>query len=240
MNILLIIVVAILIGCMITGYRKGFLRIVYSLIAWILVMAFVYISTPYIKEFIIENTGIDESIEAYCEETVRKPIETQVQKDTAQTVGTTAEELKAAGIEELGIKLPESVIEDIIENTSNTANDFLEESGAYTKLSQAMADFMLQGIAFMVAFVIGGAASVIISCVLGIVSKIPVLSGTNKTLGLLAGAIEGLLIVWTAFYFIAIFSSSEAGGILVSYIYDSAVLTFLYENNLVLTIINIF
>lgn len=240
MNILLIIVIAILAGCILGGYKKGFLRIVYSLIAWILVMAFVYISTPFIKGFIIEATSIDEKIEAYCEETVRNPIETQVEKDAADAVENTANALEETGLEELGINLPENVIEDIIAQTSGAANNFLEESGTYAAVSQGMADFILQGMSFFIAFVIGGLLSVIISCALGIVSKIPILSGANRILGLFAGAFEGLLAVWIIFYFIAICSASEAGAKLVAYIYDNAFLTFLYENNLVLTLINIF
>ena len=240
MNILLIIVLAILAGCIFGGYKKGFLRIVYSLVAWILVMAFVYVSTPFIKGFLIDMTSIDEKIEAYCEEAVRSPIETQVEKDTAGAVEDTANALEEAGLAELGINLPENIIEDIIAQTSGAANNFLEESGTYTALSQGMADFMLQGLSFFIAFIIGGALSIIISCALGIVSKIPILSGANRTLGLFAGALEGLLAIWTIFYFIAVCSASEAGGVLVSYIYDNAFLTLLCENNLVLTLIQIF
>ena len=240
MNFLLIIVIAILAACIFGGYKKGFLRIVYSLVAWILVMAFVYISTPFIKGFIIEKTGIDEKIETYCEDAVRNPIEKQVENGAADVVENTASTLEEAGIAELGINLPENVIADIIAQTSGVANNFLEESGTYAAVSQGMTDFILQGMSFFIAFITGGLLSIIISCALGIVSKIPILSGANRTLGLFAGALEGLLVVWTAFYFIAICSASETGATLVSYIYDNVFLTFLYENNLVLTLINIF
>lgn len=240
MNILLIIVIAILAGCIFGGYKKGFLRIVYSLVAWILVMAFVYISTPFIKGFLINATTIDERIEAYCEEAVRNPIETQIEKETAGAVEDTANALEDAGLAELGINLPENIIEDIVAQTSGAANNFLEESGTYAAVAQGLADFILQGMSFFIAFIIGGILSIIISCALGIVSKIPILSGANRTLGIFAGALEGLLVVWTIFYFIAICSASEAGAQLVSYIYDNAFLAFLYENNLVLTLINIF
>lgn len=240
MNILFLVVIAILAGCVIAGYCRGFLRIVYSLVSWILVLAFVYFATPYIKDIIIEKTSIDERIEEYCEDAVRDPIETQIEKEAAKAVEDTADAMEQAGFEELGINLPENVMEDIVGNASGAANDFLEESGTYEAVSKGMTDFILQGISFFTAFIIGTILSIIISCVLGIVSKIPVLSGANKTLGLFAGALQGLLIVWVAFYFIAICSASEAGTVLVSYIYDNVFLTFLYENNLIVTLINIF
>lgn len=241
MNIVLIVVIAILAGCVIAGYSRGFLRIVYSLVAGILVFAFVYFATPHIKNFIIEKTNIDERIETYCEETVHNPVKTQIRENSEVTVENSIEELeKQMGLEELGINLPESVMEDIAEQASGAANDFLEDSGVYTAVSKGMADFILQGISFFIAFITGTILSIVISCVLGIVSKIPILSGANRTLGLFAGAVQGLLIVWVAFYLIAICSASEAGATLVSYIYSNKFLTFLYENNLIVTLINIY
>ena len=47
---------------------------------------------------------------------------------------------------------------------------------------------------------------------------------------------EGLLIVWIAFYIVALCSTGETGRVIVSYINQSAFLKELYENNILLSL----
>lgn len=54
MNILEIIVLIIIAICVYRGYRIGFLRVIYSLVSWILVLAFVTWATPYLTDY-LEN-----------------------------------------------------------------------------------------------------------------------------------------------------------------------------------------
>ena len=56
MNWLLVVVLAVLALCIMNGYHKGFLRMVYSLVSWIVVLVFVTWATPYINSYIKENT----------------------------------------------------------------------------------------------------------------------------------------------------------------------------------------
>ena len=49
MNWVLLLVLLILGYNIIRGYRKGFLRIVYSLVSWVIVLTFVTVATPYIN-----------------------------------------------------------------------------------------------------------------------------------------------------------------------------------------------
>ena len=76
----------------------------------------------------------------------------------------------------------------------------------------------------------------VISALLGIVSHIPILKGVNRFTGMLAGLMEGLLIVWIAFYIVALCSTGETGRVIVSYINQSAFLKELYENNILLSL----
>lgn len=232
MNWVLIIVLLTLALCVIHGYCKGFLRIVYSLVAWLLALVFVSWATPYICQFLMENTGIYEAVEAHCEETIRQ---SAAEKLETETEGQKEE------FTNLGLSLPDSVMEGILEKTSGAADTFLEESGIYTQLAEGLANFVIEGISFMGALILAWLLLHIISELLGIVSHIPILKGINRFLGIFAGAIQGFLFVWIAFYVIALCSTGEIGKGLVSYIYESSFLTFLYENNLVLAVIlNIF
>ena len=60
------------------------------------------------------------------------------------------------------------------------------------------------------------------------------------TSGTVAGAIYGFVVVWIVFYVIALCGTSEVGGALISYIYESPFLTYIYENNLIVALIMMF
>lgn len=228
MNWVLILVLLILLYHIIHGYHKGFLRIVYSLAAWIVVLAFVIWSKPYINNFFMEHTTLNEKMEGHFEEKIRENAE-----------GKTEEEMISQGdaLTALGIHLPDAAMERLVEMTTKAADELLESSGVYAQMAKGMANFIVEGISFIIALIGAWFVVHIISQILGIVSKIPVLKGVNRFFGLFAGGFYGLILVWVAFYIVAICSTSEMGTVIISYIHESEFLEFLYENNLVLTII---
>ena len=208
MNWLLIIIVLLLALCVVNGYRKGFLRMMYSMVSWVIMFALVTWATPYINTFLRDNTSIYQTIAVYCTK--------------------------------LGVKLPDSVMNNISEKTADLAGEALDASGIYAQVSVGMADFILNGISFFIAFAVGMIVLHFFSGILGIVSRIPIIRGINKYLGTVAGAIYGFVVVWIAFYVIALCSTSEVGGALISYIYESPFLTYIYENNLIVALIMMF
>ena len=110
----------------------------------------------------------------------------------------------------------------------------MEESGIYTQLAREIAVFVTQGIAFLAALVIAWLMISIISHLLGIVSRIPVLKGINRFLGLFAGGVYGLLMVWVAFAVIAVCGAGSVGQTAGALIRESRLLAFLYDNNPIL------
>lgn len=228
MNWVLIIVLLVLLLFIIRGYQKGLLRVVYSLVSWIIVLALVTWSTPFISNYLINHTEIYMTIEQRCEETLRQSSKDQekIEKDA------TSQDLAA-----LGINLPAPVLENLMQKTADRADEFLDESGIYTQIAQELASLVVDGIASFLALLFAWLVVHLISQILGIVSGIPVLRGVNKYMGLFAGGVYGLLLIWTAFYIVALCAGSELGGTIVSKIYESTFLTMLYENNLILTIL---
>ena len=108
------------------------------------------------------------------------------------------EQYRAAG--ELGLDLPESVMAQIVSGASGAADTVLAETGVYAGIAQSLAGFIVQGIAFVTVLILSWILVHVISTLLGIVSHIPILKGVNRFTGMLAGLMEGLLIVWIAFY----------------------------------------
>lgn len=235
MNWVLIAVLLVLAISAVVGYSKGLLRIAYSMVAWILVLVFVSWATPHINLYLLENTLIYERIEYHCEESIRLSTNEQVGLEKGDELAEKLEEDEE--LENLGISVPDTVVEGILEKTSGVAGELLEESGVYSAVAEGLSNFVLEGISFMTALVAAWILVHIISQLLGIVSHIPIIKGANRFLGLFVGGIYGLFLVWLVFYGVALASTGETGQIIVSYIYDNPFLTFLYENNLVLTLI---
>ena len=240
MNWLLIIIVLLLALCVVNGYRKGFLRMMYSMVSWVIMFALVTWATPYINTFLRNNTSIYQTIATYCEQQIQEKTEKQIEQETAAVTGEVADETQPADLTKLGVKLPDSVMNNISEKTADLAGEALDASGIYAKVSAGMADFILNGISFFIAFAVGMIVLHFFSGILGIVSRIPIIRGINKYLGTVSGAIYGFVVVWIAFYVIALCSTSEVGGALISYIYESPFLTYIYENNLIVTLIMMF
>lgn len=232
MNWILLVVLAVLILSIWHGYRKGLLRMIYSLVSGIVILILVIWATPYINTFLLENTSIYQTIEENCANRVRQSAEKTLEDGSENMLNQGESDMA-----KLGVNLPNGVLDDIMERTTGAADEFLESSGVYDEIAGEVAGFALNGIAFFAAVIVVSLLMHIISRVLGIVSKIPILSGMNRTLGLFAGGVYGLILVWIAFYIIALCSTSETGKVLITYIYESPLLKFLYENNMVLTLI---
>ncbi len=147
MNWLLIIIVLLLALCVVNGYRKGFLRMMYSMVSWVIMFALVTWATPYINTFLRNNTSIYQTIATYCEQQIREKTEKQIDQETAAVTGEVADETQpaagqqAGGVEQnngqpadltkLGVKLPDSVMNNISEKTADLAGEALDASGIY-------------------------------------------------------------------------------------------------------------
>lgn len=65
-----------------------------------------------------------------------------------------------------------------------------------------------------------------------LVSKLPVISWGNKILGMVVGALEVVLLLWTLYTFIMYFGLGMVGELIVEYTSQSQLLTWLYQQNM--------
>ena len=77
----------------------------------------------------------------------------------------------------------------------------------------------------------------IIISIADIVSRLPLIKQINKTGGLLAGFLKGLIVVWVFFIAMTMFCETEFAKTVFAYINDNSFLAFLYNNNLILKLI---
>jgi uncharacterized membrane protein required for colicin V production len=242
-NWLVIAVILLIAWEMVSGYRKGCLRVLYSLVEWLLIFVFVTWASPYVSDFITNRTQLPDYIEARCLENITN---TQ-QEQAAELSGTDLGEK----LELLGISLPDSMTEKIFDSSETQINDalsaagqsteqILEQSGVYEMIAQRIAALAVDGISYVITL----AAALIVFGVLGrslnLVNRIPLLGNVNRVLGFVAGSLEGLLYVWIFFAVVAAGAATGWGRFITSYIAEAPVLVWLYQNNLVVNLLVLF
>ena len=63
------------------------------------------------------------------------------------------------------------------------------------------------------------------------ISKLPIVHSLDRILGIVAGILETVLIIWTIYAFNIFRDLGTLGQVIVDYTRDSKILTYLYENN---------
>lgn len=238
MNWVLLAVIAVLAGYTLTGYAKGFLKIVYSLVSWIIILMFVIVATPHIESYLRNDTDIYNKVVAYCEEFIRTRAEKEMDASGGDISALLDNEMFAQIADQIPSELLENLKEQAGEITGEIADELMADYDFYGNTAIAAADLLIRGVSTLVAVIAGAIVSAIISALLGFIGKLPLIGFANKMLGLAAGAANGLLIVWIAFYLVSLLCATEIGSAIVTQIYANEFLVYLYENNLVLSILS--
>ena len=230
MNWLLILVVLLVAGNIVWGFFRGFLRVVYSMAAWILILVFVTFATPYVADWMTEHTGLDTRIVKNCKEKLQNAVAGEEKSTEEQN---TQEQKDLSG---LGMKLPANVWNQI-GDTHKLADDWMEQSGLYNTIASKASSLAMKAIAFVIVILITVIAIHLIATAIDLVAKLPVIGEVNHMLGGIAGLIKGLLLVWLVFAFAAMGAATEAGSVVSDAGYQADILQWLYEKNLILTIL---
>lgn len=240
MNWLLIIVILVLAGNIVWGFSRGFLRVIYSMLAWIAILVFVTWATPYVANVLTEKTNIDNRIESNLDEKLHELVigDTNGQKEDREPDTQNPGQGKK-NYRDLQMKLPDAVTNKLFD-TNKIADQILEGSGAYDVVAGRATDLVMRVISFVLVLLITVISFHLLSVVLKVVEKLPLIGGINRLLGLFAGLVKGILIIWLAFAIIAMAGTTDIGIALISYIYESPLLIWVYENNFVLTLLMTF
>lgn len=209
------------------GYRKGFVKIAYSLAAIILSIVLVSVLTPYVKDILLEKTQLYTKLTEKC--TVR--IEEKYAQETTEEPADQDELLKT-----VGIKLPSALTTTV----KCMLQDEETSSNLYRMAGQQVAMWILCAISFVLTLILVAIIIEIIGGFLDIVTKLPLIHGFNRVMGIAAGLVQGLLVLWLAAVVLTIFCTSETIQPVMEAIYANKYLAYLYENNGILYFISYF
>lgn len=214
---------AFLIGLVLYGHHRGFLKQCVSLGALVLTIVIVKIAAPYMTSFIKENPGIRQNAATAILNISgwEKPSGEEAELPSAQR----------SSIEHLD--LPQAVKDMLLENNNSEIYKILGVSQFPEYVSTYLADMLINAIASIILFI---AVFVLIHLVvrwLDLIARLPILYGLNHIAGALLGLAQGLVFLWVAGFVLGLFSATPVGKMLENQVYNSTWLTYLYRYNLI-------
>ncbi|MFT4107972.1 MAG: CvpA family protein [Lacrimispora sp.] len=214
-----------LLGMILYGHRRGFIRLAISMVAVILSLTIARVSLPVVTGFLKENTALQHTIS----ESIKKSIhldEEEVPADEALETPS-AQRLLIEGLE-----LPKNMKEALIENNNSEMYQALGVNAFTDYIGGYLADVILSSLGSVILFSLVYMVIKLLIGWLDIISKLPILSGINQIAGALLGGLEGLVFLWLACLVITAFPSTGWGLALLNQIEASKWLSFLYDHNL--------
>lgn len=71
-----------------------------------------------------------------------------------------------------------------------------------------------------------------------VITKLPIIHAGDKLLGMVVGALEVIIMLWTLYTFIMYFELGMLGNLIIEYTEQSKLLTFVYEYNMLAPIVS--
>ena len=222
MNILVIIILGIFLLSLFAGYKNGFMKTVFSLVAWIIALVVCNVATPLVADFLIEKTTIAMDVQLVIEEKINEAL--------AQTIETTE-------LEAINAAIPEE-LKGLLFGEDETFGDSISVGNVFDVAP--LVETVMSIIAFLVVIVVTRILLLVVELVLGIASKLPLIGPLDKLLGLVCGVGKGLIWCWVILAIISVLALTGTNTEWAAYISESELLTWLQENNVLLNyIVNI-
>ena len=182
-----------------TGYRNGFIREMVSMFFVVMSIIIVWAINPYVNTFLKENTPVYEKVREACGELVQ-----------GQDGGN------AAGRDEQNeildsLALPDVLKEGILQNNTSDGYTYLAASGFEEYVADYLAVAVVNGISFLLSYLLASICIITINYALNIIAGLPVIKGVNKTAGILVGGIKCIIFIWIILLVLTVLCNSELG-----------------------------
>ena len=223
-------VLVLLAFSMVDGYRHGFVKEVVSALLVLISVALVWLINPYVNQFIRENTSIYENIQESCRQFV---------EEKEETSGTDAGESQENAIENMN--LPGLLTSGLTQNNTAEVYQYLSVSTFSDYIAQYLARMAVNGISFLISFILATLLIRSITWMLDLVARLPVIKGANKIAGAAFAAAKYILILWIVFLVLTVLCNTEIGETCLKAVKQDTVLSWLYDQDILIRIfMNIF
>ena len=212
-----------LIGMMLYGHYRGFIKIAVSAMSLFITLFAARVAIPQAAAWLEHNTAVYETMK---ESALKASGLDEKMEEMAQTAGLAGKAGERAVIESL--EIPDQIKKLLIENNNG---EIYQEMGVQIfedYVGKYLADRVIRVIMFIVFY----AFLHIIIVWLNLISRLPILYGLNKIAGAVLGLAEALIFIWVGALVLTLFSGSEIGKSMIEQINGSIWLTWLYDHNM--------
>ncbi len=215
-----IAVLALIVFACIMGFRKGFVKEIVSVFFMLISFLLVWAINPYVNTFVKEYTPVYDAVQSNCQDLVSEQIGNKTALDK--------EEQKQA-VENL--ELPGILKTALVKNNTVDTYRYLAVSTFTEYISDSLAVMAVNGISFLISFVLSAAVIKLLGIILNVLTKLPVLHGINKIAGAAVGGIKCIIFIWIAFLVLTLLCNTELGQQGMALIQQDTFLDFLYNQN---------
>lgn len=213
-----------------TGYKRGLIREVVSLLCVFLSMAVVWFVNPYVNQFIRENTSVYENIQAGCKQFVEEKEEAS-QATSGESQENTIENMNLPGL----------LTNGLTQNNTAEVYQYLAVTTFSDYIAQYLARMAVNGISFLLSFLLATLLIRSMTWMLDLAARLPVIKGANKIAGAAFGAAKYILILWIVFLVLTVLCNTEIGEVCLNAVRQDTVLSWLYDQDVLIRIfMNIF
>lgn len=212
-----VVVFAVLLLFMSTGYRRGFIKEIVSFFFVFLSLSLAWAINPYINNFLVQKTPIYSTIRENCNNFVNA-------EDAEPEYET-----EAPGNFIDRLDLPDILRENLQKNNNAETYTELSVNTLTEYVSGYLAETIINGLSYVLAYVISAVMIRLIVCVLNLIAGLPVLKTANKLTGGAVGFFKGLVIVWIAFLILTVLCSTQIGKNALELIEKDTLLSTLYQ-----------
>ena len=216
-----------LIGMMLYGHYRGFIKIAVSAMSLFITLFAARVAIPQTAAWLENNTALYETMK---ESALKASGLDEKMEEVAQTAGLAGKAGERAVIESL--ELPDQVKKLLIENNNGEVYQEMGVQIFEDYVGKYLADRVIRILIFTVLFIVFYAFLHIIIVWLDLIFRLPIIYGLNKIAGAVLGRTEALIFVWVGALVLTLFSGSEIGKSMIDQINGSVWLTWLYDHNM--------
>lgn len=215
-----------LLGMILYGHHKGFIRLAVSATAVAVTLITVYISLPCVTGWLRSSTSVYENVQANVKETIGL--------DELLTKFGDSEKIQKEDqwliIEELPV--PNLFKNLLAKNNNSEVYSQMQVELFEDYISSFLAESIIKMVVFLALFLLIYLAIRFVVVWLDLIAKLPILSGMNQIAGALLGAAEALIFVWIICFVFTAFSGTKLGASALMMIDSSSWLSWIYEHNI--------
>jgi len=222
-----IAVAVFLVIFIVIGFYRGFLRVVLSILSIVLTIILTGVFAGPLADYAENSTAIGERL--------RQRIEEYVNDKMSAMVGN-VEEIEDQFIDSLPVT--ESMKTQLRDNYSAAYRINGETVSFARSIASVLTTMIIKLLSYVILFIVISLILRLILRLSNLINHIPVIGGINRIAGALFGFAEGVIFLWTICMIIMILSGTDFGAACEKVIDSSKFLTFIYEHNYLMNIIN--